>query len=168
MVRKGRGADCRPRVGSGPISRYRSTMATEQVSVQRLMDRFRDASRDLFDRHFDDEFVADRFGWVQDTMFLVMVLNYFDLGAKKEVYPELAIAPVDGARVAVQTDGRLTRLAADDVLHYRYCFDEKQDSRDMAFVLATVAQASDAELAGHDVALRYADCRFVGSVDLTD
>lgn len=146
----------------------RSDMAPEQISVQRLMDRFRDASTDLFDRHFDDEFVAGRFGWVQDTMFLVMVLNYFDLGAKKEVYPELAIAPVDGARVAVQTDSRLTRLTAGDVLHYRYFFDEKQDRRDMAFVVATVARASDAELVGHDVALSYADCRFLGSVDLTD
>lgn len=132
------------------------------------MDRFRHASKDLFERHFDDEFVADRFGWVQDAMFLVMVLNYLDLTAKKDVYPELSIAPVDGARVAVQTDGRVTSLGADDVLHYRYCVDEKQDSLDMAFVVATVAQASDAELVGRDVALSYADCRFVGSVDLTD
>lgn len=143
-------------------------MAHDQISVQRLMDRFRNASKDLFDRHFDDEFVADRFGWVQDAMFLVMVLNYFDLAATKEVYPELAIAPKDGARVAVQTDSRLTRLAAGDLLHYRYWLDEKQDSRDMAFVVATVVQASDAELVGHDVALNYSDCRFVGSVDLTD
>lgn len=143
-------------------------MEQEQISVQRLMDRFRDASKDLFDRHFDDEFVADRFEWVQDAMFLVMVLNYFDLSAKKEVYPELVIAPTDGARVAVQTDSRLTRLAAGDLLHYRYCFDEKQDSRDMAFVVATVARASDAELIGHDVVLSYADCQFVGTVDLTD
>jgi len=74
------------------------------------MDRFRDASKDIFDRHFDDEFVADRFGWVQDAMFLVMVLNYFDLSAKKEVYPELAIAPEDGAKVAVQADSRLAAL----------------------------------------------------------
>ena len=143
-------------------------MAQDQISVQRLMDRFRDASRDLFDQYFDDDFVADRFGWVQDAMFLVMVLNYFDLAAKKEVYPELAIAPKDGAKAAVQTDSRLTRLAEGDLLHYRYCFDEEQDSRDMAFVVATVAQASDAELVGHDVALSYADCLFVGSVDLTD
>lgn len=143
-------------------------MEQEQISVQRLMDRFRDASKDLFDRHFDDEFVADRFGWVQDAMFLVMVLNYFDLTAKKEVYPELAISPKDGARLAVQADSRLTALAGDDLLHYHYCFDEKQDSYDMAFVVATVARASDVELIGHDVALSYADCQFVGSVDLTD
>lgn len=132
------------------------------------MDRFRDASRDLFRRHFDDEFVADRFEWVQEAMFLVMVLNYFDLSAKKEVYRELAVEPVDGARVAVQADGRLTRLAGSDVLHYRYCLDEKQDSRDMTFVVATVAKASDAALVGRDVALSYADCRFIGSVDLAD
>lgn len=143
-------------------------MEQEQISVQRLMDRFRDASKDLFDRHFDDEFVADRFGWVQDAMFLAMVLNYFGLSAKKEVYPELTIAPTDGARVAVQTDSRLTRLSAGDLLHYRYCFDEGQDSRDMAFVMAAVAQATDTDLIGHDVALSYADCHFVGSVDLTD
>ncbi|WP_426025810.1 hypothetical protein [Brevundimonas sp. TSRC1-1] len=143
-------------------------MAEDQISVQRLMDRFRDASKDIFDRHFDDEFVADRFGWVQDAMFLVMVLNYFDLSAKKEVYPELAIAPEDGAKVAVQADSRLAALTEGDVLHYRYCFDEKQDSYDMAFVVATVVQASDTELIGHDVALSYSDCRFVGSVDLTN
>ncbi|MDP3802226.1 hypothetical protein [Brevundimonas sp.] len=143
-------------------------MEQDQISVQRLMDRFRDASKDLFDRHFNDEFVAERFGWVQDAMFLVMVLNYFDLSAKKEVYPEIAIAPKDRARAAVQNDSRLTELAAGDVLHYRYFFDAEQDSRDMAVVVATVAQASDAELVGHDVALSYADCRFIGSVDPTD
>ncbi|MFN3780058.1 MAG: hypothetical protein ACK4SI_13800 [Brevundimonas aurantiaca] len=142
-------------------------MEEDQISIQRLMDRFRDASKDLFNRHFDDEFVADRFGWVQDAMFLVMVLNYFDLSTKKEVYPELVIAPTDGARGAVQTNSRFIRLAAGDLLHYRYCFDDEQDSHDMAFVLATVVQASDPELIGQDIALSYAACQFVGTVDLT-
>lgn len=78
-VCNGSGADGRLRVASGPSALY------DHISVQRLMDRFREASKYLFDRHFDDEFVADRFGWVEITMFLVMGLNYFDLAAKKEV-----------------------------------------------------------------------------------
>jgi hypothetical protein len=78
-----------------------------------------------------------------------------------------AVPTIGRDRVALQMNSRLTRLTASDLLHYRYCFAEEQDSHDMAFVVATVAQASDVELIGQDVALSYADCQFVGTVDLT-
>lgn len=143
-------------------------MGEEQISVQRLMDRFRYAALDLFDRHFDDDFVAERFGWVEQAMFLVMVLNYFDLKEAKAIYPELAISPVDGAQVGVQNDGRITTLVEGDLLHFRYFVDETLGRRDMAFAVASVVKTADPALLGKDITIDYKDCRFLGAVAAID
>lgn len=135
------------------------------------MDRFREASSDLYQRHFDDPFIADRFGWVEDAMFLVMVLNYFDLSQKKPVYPELAFHPQPSAKAAVQgPDSWVVALSESDVLQYRYVYNDDADdppSRwDGRWLVARVAETSEPRLLGRDVVLAYIDCSFMGSVEL--
>lgn len=141
----------------------------QQITIQALMDRFRAASCDLFNRYFDDEFVADRFGWVEEAMFLVMVLNYLNLSGTKPFYPELGIHPHTPTKAAVQGDSsRIVELSEADLLHYVNAFDDSEEERDLRWVRARVAAASEASLVGEEVVLDYSDCRFLGSVAATE
>jgi hypothetical protein len=141
----------------------------KKVTIQSLMDRFREASCDLFNRYFDDAFAADRFCWVENAMFLVMVLNYVNLGAPKHAYPELFFHPSTGAKAALQgRNGQLVELGPDCVLHYRCLLNEQDTGRDARWVLAVIATAHDPTLIGQEVLMDYADCSFIGSVDAED
>lgn len=142
----------------------------DQIPVQRLMNRFKEASADLYLNHFDDDFVADRFVWVEDVMFLVMVLNYLDLSEKKPVYPEIALHPRPGAEATVQGHNTwMAELSEGDLLHFRYLVHEDQQDPPSAWdnnwLVARIAESSQAKLVGRDVVLDYSDCVFVGSVD---
>lgn len=140
-----------------------------RIAIQALMDRFRLATCDLYNRHFDDEFVADRFGVVEQSMFLVMVLNYLNLNGEKAFYPELTIQPRDAAKAAVKGEvGGIVELSETDLLHYVGLLDDSDEERDARWVSARIAASSDPSLVGTEVVLDYADCRFVGSVDATE
>ena len=143
----------------------------DQIPVKRLMDRFREASADLYRNHFDDAFVADRFGWVEDAMFLVMVLNYLDLSEKKPVYPEIALHPRPAAKAAVQgRDTWVVELSEGDLLHFCSLYHDDQhdppSAWDNRWLIARVAESSQAKLLGRDVVLDYSDCLFIGSVEI--
>jgi hypothetical protein len=138
----------------------------KEVTIQSLMDRFREASCDLFSRYFDDAFAADRFCWVENAMFLVMVLNYVNLGAPKHAYPELSFHPRTAAKATLQGGNwQLVELGPEYVLHYRSLLNEQDTGRDARWVLAVIATAHDSALIGQEVLMDYADCRFIGSVD---
>ena len=139
------------------------------ITIQRLMDRFLEVACDLFDRHFNDDFLIDRFIHVEQALFLVMVLNYVEVAEPVLFYSELAFHPREGAAAATQEEpSRKVFLSAGDLLHFSLFLNENLDRPDGRWVRALIASSLDEDLVGCEVILDYSDCLFIGYVTADD